>query len=246
MAISFIKRSSRAASNKFTGETANAVWNDGARVIDDRQERFRAAAREADRRYDAAVRLARTWKVFATGASVIAALAVLGFLYEAGQPDVKPLFVPYDSIGNPGKVFIPHATEPPDLMKIAHAEHLVKAMFTRSSDPNVNADNTNFVRTILRPDDARKAWETMVETEGRDNAEMARQIEIIQTMQRSPSTVSVKWRETEWKDGRATAQRIMSGDFTFRFVAPYQSGLISTNPAGLFCMQALWAEETPR
>lgn len=216
---------------------APTEWLDGKMVVSDR---WQAAARDGDRRYDAAMRLAGYWRTTTIATATIGIGLAGGWWWEAQKPQVETVFVPFDRIGDPGEVFVARAGEPPDLMRIAAAETIVKAMFLLSSDDNVNADNQATQERVIRGD-ARKrldAWRD--ETKGTASE---RQVLIVSSKQKSRDVVNVIWDEIDWKDGRQVASRRLDGDFTLQFIAPRTTGDVVRNKTGLFLTHMILAEE---
>ncbi|MBK8177254.1 MAG: hypothetical protein IPK66_18950 [Rhodospirillales bacterium] len=216
---------------------APTEWLDGQMVVSDR---WQAAARDGDRRYDAAMRLAAYWRMTTVAAAAIGVGLAGGWWWEAQKPQVETVFVPFDRIGDPGEVFVARAGEPPDLMRISAADSIVKAMFALSSDDNVNADNQATQERVIRGD-ARKRFDAWRE----DSKEAAseRQVLIVSTKLKSRDVVNVIWDELDWKDGRQVASRRVNGDFTLAFTAPRTTGDVVRNKSGLFLTHMIFAEE---
>ncbi|MBK8176999.1 MAG: hypothetical protein IPK66_17595 [Rhodospirillales bacterium] len=178
---------------------APTEWLDGQMVVSDR---WQAAARDGDRRYDAAMRLAACWRMTTVAAAAIGVGLAGGWWWEAQKPQVETVFVPFDRIGDPGEVFVARAGEPPDLMRISAADSIVKAMFALSSDDNVNADNQATQERVIRGD-ARKRFDAWRE----DSKEAAseRQVLIVSTKLKSRDVVNVIWDEARL-EGRPTGR----------------------------------------
>lgn len=216
---------------------AQVSWMDGKPSIDDR---WKAAARDGDRRYDAAMRIARDRGLIAIGVSVIAIGLGGGWYLQAQKSSVETVFIPFNQIGEPGEVFVARANTPPDLMKVWAAEDIVKALFAVSSDDNVNSDNKAKRDRVLRgaADQQYRSWEQSV----KDKASQ-RQVAIVSSKQRSPDTINVIWDETDWSSGHVIGHRRMNGDFSFKFIAPVKAGQIALNKSGLFLMDMTFAPE---
>lgn len=215
-------------------------WKDGPPLLLEDDRRFRAAADYADRRYDAAMKLAKDRARLAIGGVVIAVAMAGGWWLESQQPMVETVFVPFDRIGDPGEIFVAKASEPPDLMKLAWAEIIVKAMFGLSSDGNVNTSAQVDQDNVLRGQ-AREVFDRWAKMAA-DTAD-ARQVAIVSSKQKSENVINVIWDEFDWKDGHMVASRRLNGDFTFLFVPPKTTGDVVRNKTGLFLTEMVFAEE---
>jgi len=229
---------------------STTAWAGGQKIIDDRQElggrlgeaaeRFRAAQEDGNRRYDAAIKLAKERGRMVIGASAVAIGLGVGLYLQVQKASIETVFVPFDRIGDPGEIFVARPEEPPILMKVAKAESIVKAMFAISSDGNVNSDYQNERDATLRGD-AVKRWTDWYN----ETAEQAteRQVLIVSSTQKAPNVINVRWDEIDWKDGYASIPRRMNGDLTLEYIAPKTAGQIVLNKSGLFLTHMTFATE---
>lgn len=100
-------------------KSAPSEWTSNGSVVNDR---YRAAAADVERRYDAAMRIAKDRGRIAVGVTVFACALGAGWFWQAQQQEIMPIFIPFNSIGDPGEVFVAHANEPPDLVRVQAAQ----------------------------------------------------------------------------------------------------------------------------
>lgn len=201
---------------------------------------YRSAAEQDDRNYEAVMKLARDRGRGWAATSVLATALAGGLWWSAQGPAVQPVFIPFNSVGDPGEVFIARANEPPSLMRVWQAENAVRAMFAISSDSNVNAgyqeERDNFLRG-----EARTRWDEWFRRTSGTATE--RQVAIVSSKEKGGNVVNVIWDEVDWKDGGRGVPRRMNGDFTIEYVAPLKAGQIVLNKSGLFLTNMTFAPE---
>lgn len=136
---------------KTLGGGAPPAWEEDTKVYPhlEPDTAFARAAAIVDRRDGYAMRLARTWQAGCLLAVAAAGVLGAGWYSQAQKSSVERFFVPIDRFGDTGEVQVAGQLTPTTVMMIGALEQFVTSAFALSSDPNVNAERYDALKSMI-------------------------------------------------------------------------------------------------
>ncbi len=188
---------------------------------------------------------ARSWRLMAFGALVLAAISTCSLIYVQLNHPISTYIVPIDRYGRPGRIELAQKVYRPDQAIMAgFVSDFVERVRAKSTDPVVLGGNWQKAKRMTS-----QAARASLMQYAQDHDPAARlgqeavSVEIVTVLPRSPTTFQVQWRETTYLNGVAGPPARWTGLFSVRPRPARDEAQLLANPSGLEITSFQWSRE---
>lgn len=208
---------------------------------------YQLAQEEWDNRIGSARVQAKNWRTAALGTIGLAAIAVVGLIYQSSKSQVVPYVVQVNSEG------IVQAAGPAKQVNYTPGENEIKFFLSQF---------VNHVRSLpMDPVVAKNSWlqayQYLRQPAANTLNEIAQKeqpfsrigqetvaVQIVNVTSISKDTYQVRWNETNYnREGVTVGTRSMTGVFSIEFQPPTEEKKLMVNPLGLYIKQFSWSKD---
>lgn len=208
---------------------------------------YLAGRREWNERYGSYIAQARTWRLAAFASMAIAAIAVAGVVYQAGQSKVVPYVVQTNSFGDVVGARRADVAQPASASQVkAQLRRWVIGARTIYVDRRAQESLLNDAYNSTLPDSP--AWQALTGLH-RDANPYERattetvDIAVNSVLPLTDQTWRVEWTETtRQRSGKATAVKNWQATVTVVNVTPTTEQQLAINPLGIYVQTFSWAQ----